>query len=65
MTKSFDYPTIDSKFIIETIGAYTPRFNVIKQLLTILIINKIKYLFIDKLLQTKNLLVVNNEVLKG
>ena len=48
MTKSFDYPTIDSKFIIETIGAYTPRFNVIKQLLTTLIINKIKYLFVDK-----------------
>lgn len=39
MSESFDSSTIDSKFIIETIGAYTPRFNVIKQLLTALIIN--------------------------
>ena len=42
MRESFDSPTIDSKFISEKIGAYAPSSNVIKQLLTILIINKIK-----------------------
>ncbi len=42
MSESFDSPTIDSKFIIERIGAYIPPSNVIKQLLTMLIINKIK-----------------------
>ena len=39
MRESFDSPTIDSKFISEKIGAYTPPSNVIKQLLTALIIN--------------------------
>lgn len=42
MRESFDSPTIDSKFISEKIGAYTLRSDVIKQLLTTLIINEIK-----------------------
>lgn len=48
MSESFDSPTIDSKFISEKIGAYTLPFNVIKQLLTTLIINNIKYFFFSK-----------------
>lgn len=39
MRDSFVSPTIDSKFIIEIIGANTPLSNVIKQLLTALIIS--------------------------
>jgi hypothetical protein len=39
MSESFDSPTIDSKFISEKIGAYTPPSNVIKQLLTTLTFN--------------------------
>lgn len=48
MRESFDSPTIASKFISEKIGAYTLLSNVIKQLLTTLIINKIKYYFFSK-----------------
>ncbi len=65
MSESFDSPTIDSKFIIETIGAYTPRFNVIKQLLTILIFSSLRKIFLDKYLLSKDLLFVNRRVLKG
>lgn len=43
MSEPCDSSTIDSKFISERIGAYIPPSNVIKQLLTTLIINKIKY----------------------
>ena len=39
MRDSFVSPTIDSKFIIETIGVHTSLSNVIKQLLTALIIS--------------------------
>ena len=42
MSEPCDSSTIDSKFISEKIGAYIPPSNVIKQLLTILIINKIE-----------------------
>ena len=48
MSESFDSPTIDSKFISEKIGEYTLRADVIKQLLTILIINKIELFFFSK-----------------
>ncbi len=41
MRESSDSPTIDSKFISEKIGEYTLSSNVIKQLLTILIFNKL------------------------
>ncbi len=41
MRESSDSSTIDSKFISEKIGEYTLSSNVIKQLLTILIFNKL------------------------
>lgn len=37
MSESFDSSTIDSKFIIESVGVHTHLSNVIKQLLTALI----------------------------
>lgn len=41
MSEPCDSSTIDSKFISEKIGEYTLSSNVIKQLLTILIFNKL------------------------
>ena len=48
MSEPCDSSTIDSKFISEKIGEYTLRADVIKQLLTILIINKMELFFFSK-----------------